>query len=93
MTFGADSVNVERQITTAAHGHMLTHIGVWSADGEWIAYDLRSDAEGTMFDGSRIERISTRTGEVQILYQAPNAAHCGVVTCNPVGDQVAFIQG
>ena len=83
----------ERQITSAAHNHLLTHTGVWSADGEWIVYDIRSDAQGSVFDGLRIERIHVRTGEIQVLYESKNGAHCGVVTRNPVADQVVFIEG
>ncbi len=83
----------ERQITSAGYNHMLTHTGVWSADGEWIVYDIRSDAQGSVFDGLRIERIHTRTGEIQVLYESKNGAYCGVATCNPVADQVVFIEG
>src|SRR4051794_11101269 len=51
------SPRVERQLTTAPHGHILTNTNVWSADGKWIAYDVRSDVEGSAFDGDRIERV------------------------------------
>src|SRR5689334_23371477 len=82
---------VERQLTTAPHGHILTNVNVWSADGKWIAYDVRSDAEGSLFDGDRIERVNVDTGEVQLLYRSKNGAKCGVVTCNPCQDEVVFI--
>ena len=84
---------MERQLTTALHGHVLTNIGAWSSDGQWIVYDLRSDPEGATFDGSRIERVHVETGEVQILHQSQNGAKCGVATCSPVDDKVVFIQG
>lgn len=83
----------ERQLTFAPHGHVLTNTGVWSAGGQWIAYDVRSDPAGSVFDGARIERVHVESGEVQILYESRNGACCGVVTCSPVEDKVAFILG
>jgi len=85
--------STERQITASPRGHILTNIGVWSRDGRWIVYDTRSDAPGSVFDGQTIERVNVETGEVQVLYRATNGAHCGVVTCSPVEDKVAFILG
>jgi hypothetical protein len=84
---------VERQLTTAPHGHILTNTNVWCADGHWIAYDVRSDAEGALFDGDRIERVNVDTGAVEVLYRAKNGAKCGVVTCHPTDDKVVFLLG
>jgi hypothetical protein len=84
---------VERQLTHAPHGHILTNTGVWSPDGAWIIYDIRSDPAGAAFDGTRIERVNVRTGEVQTLYESLRGAHCGVASCSPVDDRVAFILG
>jgi hypothetical protein len=84
---------LERQLTHAGHGHILTNYGVWSPDGQWIVYDIRSDAAGSNFDGTRIERVHVETGEVQVLYESRRGACCGVVTCSPVNDRVAFILG
>ncbi len=81
----------ERQLTHASHGHVLTNINVWSFDGEWIAYDTRRD--DTVFDGTRIERVNTTTGEVQCLFEARDGAACGVVTCHPREPKVVFILG
>ena len=47
------------QITTAPHGHVLTNSGVWSPDSRWIAYDVRSASDGSVFDGTFIEANST----------------------------------
>lgn len=88
-----ESFGKERQVTRAAHGHILTNTGVWSPDGQWIVYDLRSDAAGDLFDGDRIEMVHVRTGEVRILYTAENGARCGVATFHPRDHQVAFILG
>ncbi|MCE9629238.1 MAG: DUF3748 domain-containing protein [Planctomycetia bacterium] len=82
-----------RQLTTAAHGHVLTNCGVWSPDSRWIAYDIRSAADGGAFDGTRIERVEVDTGRVEVLHESRQGACCGVVTCSPVDDRVAFILG
>jgi hypothetical protein len=84
---------IERQVTSAPHGHVLTNAGVWSPDGEWIAFDIRSGREGAVFDGTRIEQVHARTGEVRTLYESRDGACCGVVTCSPVDDRVVFLLG
>ena len=83
----------ERQLTRAPHGHILTNVGVWSADGRWILYDLRSDPAGSIFDGQSIERVNVETGEVQTLYTCKRGANCGVVTAAPNDDRLVFIHG
>lgn len=83
----------EHQITHGAGGRILTNIGVWSPDGEWIVYDTRSDAAGQVFDGTRIEMVHVRTGEIRLLYESRRGACCGVATFHPSRDQVVFILG
>lgn len=83
---------VERQLTSGRYGHVLTNTGVWSADGRWIVYDVRSDAAGAVFDGQRIERVNVESGAVEVAYRAANGARCGVATCGP-GGEVVFILG
>jgi hypothetical protein len=83
----------ERQVTRGPGGRILTNTGVWSPDGQWIAYDTRSDAAGEMFDGTRIEAVNVRSGEVRVLFEAANGAHCGVATWHPREPQVVFILG
>jgi hypothetical protein len=83
----------EQQVTHTRHAHLLTNTGVWSPDGEWIAYDVRSDTPGAGFDGQRIEAVNIQTGEIKTLYESKNDAHCGVVTWNPRAWQVVFILG
>ncbi len=83
----------DRQLTTARHGHVLTNVNVWSPDSQWVAYDVRSDPAGAAFDGTRIERVHAGTGQVQVLYESRDGAHCGVVTCHPRSPAVAFILG
>jgi len=83
----------EQQVTHARHTHLLTNTGVWSPDGEWIAYDIRPDTPGAGFDGPRIEAVNVRNGEVKTLYESKNGARCGVVTWNPRARQVVFILG
>lgn len=81
----------ERQLTHAPHGHVLTNINVWSPDSRWIVYDVRS--VDSVFDGTRIEQVDAKTGEIQILYTAKNGAACGVVTYHPHEPKVIFIHG
>jgi hypothetical protein len=83
----------ERQITRRRCGHILTNIGAWSPDSEWLAYDTRSDAPGETFNGSTIEMVNVRTGEVREIYRSKNGAHCGVVTFHPRQNKVVFILG
>jgi hypothetical protein len=83
----------EHQLTSSPYGHILTNINVWSPDGRWIVYDTRSDPDGSVFDGTRIERVNVSTGEVQVLYESGQGAGCGVVTCNPIRNEVVFIHG
>lgn len=87
------AVTEESQITSGPGGRILTNTGVWSPDGEWIAYDTRSDAAGEVFDGRRIERVNIRTRAVEVLYEAPKGAACGVVTWHPRRERVVFIHG
>ena len=83
----------ERQVTCAAHGHMLTNTAVWSPDSRWIVYDTRSTPDGSVFDGTRIERVEVDSGRIELLYESRNGACCGVVTASPVDDRVVFIVG
>jgi hypothetical protein len=82
-----------RQITDSAYGHILTNTAVWSPDGKWIVYDIRSDPAGTLFDGTRIERVHVDSGQVEVLYESCNGACCGVATSHPTRDEVVFILG
>ncbi len=83
----------ETQLTRGAGGRILTNANVWSADGNWIAYDTRSDAAGESFDGTRIEAVHTTTREIRVLYESKNGANCGVATWHPIEPKVAFILG
>jgi hypothetical protein len=83
----------ERQVTQAAHGHMLTNAGAWTADSRWIVSDTRSTPDGSVFDGTRIERVEVETGRVEVLYESRHGACCGVVTASPIDDRVVFILG
>jgi hypothetical protein len=72
---------------------MLTNAAVWSADSRWIVYDTRSTPDGSVFDGTRIERADVETGRVELLYESRHGACCGVVTASPVDDRMVFILG
>lgn len=83
----------ERQVTFAPHGHILTNVNVWSPDSRWVVYDVRSDEAGAVFDGERIEAVNVETGEVRVVYEARDGAHCGVATWSPVDGRIVFILG
>jgi Tol biopolymer transport system component len=83
----------EQQVTHGPGGRILTNINVWSPDSEWLVYDVRSDRDGSVFDGSVIERVRVKTGEVQRLFEAKNGAQVGVVTHHPSENKVVFIHG
>lgn len=83
----------EKQVTNAPHGHILTDIGAWSANGRWIVYDVRSDPAGSVFDGQQIERVDATTGKIETLFTSTDGACCGVVTASPADDRVVFIHG
>ena len=85
---------VEQQITRGPGGRILTNIGVWSPDSEWIVYDTRSDAAGDLFDGNTIEIVNVRTGERREMFRSSNGAYyCGVATFHPRETKVVFILG
>ncbi|MFO0934906.1 MAG: DUF3748 domain-containing protein [Gemmataceae bacterium] len=83
----------ETQLTNAPHGHILTNTAVWSPDSKWIVYDVRSDPAGSVFDGTRIERIHIESKRIERLYESKNGACVGVPTVNPVTGEVVFIHG
>lgn len=82
-----------RRVTSSPNGHILTNAQVWSADGEWIYFDIRSDRHGSVFDGCEIRRVHARTGSVEVVYRAPAAACCGVVLAHPSEERIVFIHG
>ncbi len=89
---GCQSSDVnEHQLTNNPDGHILTNIGAWSSDSQWLVYDVRR--EESVFDGTTIERVNVNTKEVDILYESTDGAYCGVVTYSPVEDKVVFIHG
>ena len=83
----------ERQVTRGPRGHLVTNIGAWSPDSEWVVYDTRSDAAGAVFDGETIEMVNVRTGEVRQLYRAGHGAYCGAATFHPHEWKVVFMHG
>ena len=82
-----------RQITFSPYNKILTNCNVWTEDGKRIVYDVRSDLEGSVFDGTRIESVNVETGETEVLYRSQNGASCGVATCSPSDDRIVFIHG
>ncbi|MEE3663059.1 DUF3748 domain-containing protein [Brenneria sp. g21c3] len=82
----------ENQLTFSANGHQITNINVWSCDGDWLVYDVRP--QGSSFTGTTIERVNIHNRESEVIYQAGEGAHVGVVTCSPVAPlRYVFIHG
>jgi len=86
-------VNRETILTGGPGGRILTNANVWSADGEWILFDTRSDPAGAIFDGTQIRAVHIESREVRTLYESRNGAHCGVVTCHPTEAKAVCILG
>lgn len=83
---------MSKQLTFAPRHHQLTNINVWTPDSRWLAFDVRPS--GASFTGKTIERVNVDSGEVEVIYQAPDGAHVGVVTVNPQApDRYVFIHG
>ncbi|KAA1195130.1 DUF3748 domain-containing protein [Photorhabdus heterorhabditis] len=82
----------ERQITFDNRSHQLTNINVWTPDSQWLVYDVRP--HGASFTGLTIEKIHAYSGKTEIIYQAKEGAHVGVVTVSPTEPvRYAFING
>ena len=80
-----------KQITSAHRHHQLTNINTWTADSQWLVFDVRPS--GASFTGETIERVKVESGEVQVIYRAHHGACVGVVTVHPVEDKYVFIHG
>ncbi|KLU17317.1 MULTISPECIES: DUF3748 domain-containing protein [Xenorhabdus] len=82
----------ERQITFYSRSHQITNINAWTPDSQWLVYDVRPD--GAFFTGLTIEKIHVNHGQTEIIYQAKEGAHVGVVTVSPKEPvRYAFIHG
>ncbi|WP_045853753.1 DUF3748 domain-containing protein [Raoultella terrigena] len=80
-----------KQITFASRHHQLTNTRVWTADSQWLVFDVRPS--GASFTGETIERVNVHTGAVETIYRAQQGAHVGVVTVHPTKDAYVFIHG
>ncbi|OKP03579.1 DUF3748 domain-containing protein [Xenorhabdus eapokensis] len=82
----------ERQITFDSRSHQITNINIWTPDSQWLVYDVRP--HGASFTGLTIEKIHVNHGKTEIIYQAKDDAHVGVVTVSPQEPvRYAFIHG
>ena len=80
-----------KQVTFAPRHHQLTNTRTWTADSQWLVYDVRPS--GASFTGETIERVNVHTGAVEVIYRASAGAHVGVVTVHPSEDRYVFIHG
>ena len=80
-----------KQLTNASRNHLLTNTNTWTPDSQWLVFDVRPS--GASFTGETIERVNIHTGEVEVIYQASQGAHVGVVTVHPKLEKYVFIHG
>lgn len=64
-----------KQITFAPRNHQLTNTRTWTADSQWLVFDVRPS--GASFTGETIERVNVETGEVEVIYRARTARTLG----------------
>lgn len=80
-----------KQLTFAPRNHQLTNINTWTADSQWLVFDVRPS--GASFTGKTIERVNVHSGDVEVIYTATSGAHVGVVTVHPERPEYLFIHG
>lgn len=80
-----------KQLTFAPRNHQLTNINTWTADSQWLVFDVRPS--GASFTGKTIERVNVHSGDVEVIYTATDGAHVGVVTVHPETQKYVFIHG
>lgn len=82
----------EQQLTYAPRNHQLTNINVWTPESRWVAFDVRPS--GSSFTGLTIERVNVDSCKIEVIYQASQGAHVGVVTVSQTAPiRYAFIHG
>ncbi len=81
-------MNRETILTNGPGGRILTNANVWSADGQWIVFDTRSDPAGAVFDGRFIRAVNVASRGIRTLLNGRRLqAFCGVATCHPTHDK------
>lgn len=92
---GSSSWNL-RQRTLDDCGHTLNHRQVFSPSGRHVYFDARN-VDTEIMKTDRIGRIDLETGQIDWVYQAPNAGPfgpgVGAVACHPLRDRCVFIHG
>jgi hypothetical protein len=92
---GSRSWNL-RQRTSEACGHTLNHRQVFSPSGRDAYFDARN-VDTEIMKTDRVGRIDLGTGEIDWVYQVPNAGPfgpgVGAVACHPQRDRCIFIHG
>lgn len=69
---------LEQQLTFVARHHQLTNAQIWTADSQWLVFDVRTDQ--SQFNGTTIERVNIKDQRVEVLYKATDGAYVGVAT-------------
>jgi hypothetical protein len=52
-----------KQVTFAPRHHQLTNTNTWTADSQWLVFDVRPS--GASFTGETIERVNVDTGRLR----------------------------
>lgn len=86
----------EIQLTSGLYGHMLNSAQVFSADDEWIVYDIRND-QTHIGRTCCLEKVNVRTSEIITLYSAPGQSMygpgVGAASYHPLDPKIIFIHG
>lgn len=87
----------EKQLThDLNYHHDLDNNDNFSPDGEWLAYDTRTD-DGGIAASSKIEKVNVNTGEKKVLFEIKNnqiwGPGAGAVSYSPTENAVVFIHG
>jgi hypothetical protein len=85
-----------RQVSNKLQDHEMDNNHNFSPDDQWIVYDTRPKPGGIGIN-DRIEKISSVTGKIKVIYQVtdPNKYGPGVgaVSYHPTENKVIFIHG
>ena len=90
----------ERQVTFTPHNHMLDNNDNFSADNEFLCYDIRETVGPGLENSQAIEKVEIESGEETVLCTATKsiigaqaAPGIAAVSFNPTADNVIFIHG
>lgn len=83
----------ERQIARGSGNRILTPTRVWSLEGPWPMYHIRSDPAGDVFGGLTFEMEQVEAGQAREWFRARKGAHWGVARFHASANRVVFPDG